>query len=110
MAGETGRIFIHITGNPIMANIRFRVQVANNATEFRIIRGIGMTGGAVRPLALVFATVYRKVLGIVLQICCRRPVWVRGMALCTIIREIGRNVIGIQCIFKIRQVTRDTGA
>ncbi len=104
VTSQTGRIFIHI---PVYADVGIvcnRVDMAIGAGEFRKIGWILMAFIALHPLALVFATVDREILGIVLEVLRGRPVRVGGMAADAIRREIGLLVVGVYSSLIIRLV------
>lgn len=60
VAGQTGCIFVSITAYSAVFPIRFRVDVAIDAPEFRIVGGVIMAIGTLRPLALVSSAIDRK--------------------------------------------------
>ena len=92
-----------------MPIVRFRVQVADRATELRIIRSIGVAICAFRPLPLVFAAVNRKIISVVLRVLSRSPVQIGRMAQGAIVGKIGGDVVWVLRTFKIRQMARHAG-
>ena len=85
-----------------MPIVRFRVQVADRATELRIIRSIGVAICAFRPLTLMFAAVNRKIIGVVLYVLGWSPVRIGRMAQGAIVGKIGGDVVRVLRTFKIR--------
>lgn len=61
VAGQAGRILIHVTVHPRVGVVGFRVDVTAGTRVFRVIRWVGMAIRACRPLPLVLATVDREV-------------------------------------------------
>ena len=82
VAGQTSRIGIGITAHAIVLIVRFRVGVASNTGKFCVIRRIGMAIHTGIPLSIVFTTINREILGIVVK-SGRRPSRF-GMASCAI--------------------------
>lgn len=91
-----------------MTIVCFRVYVAGRAGKFCKIGGVCVAIGAQRPLTLVFSIIYWEKLGIMLRILSRHPVQIGGMANRAIVREIGLNVVGGSCAFKIGLVAGET--
>ncbi len=101
MAGITFFTLINITLNPLMFIIRISLIVfmTSDTRENRKITLISMAISAIIPLPIVFTTVYREVLSIVIKIC-RRPS-TRCMTILTGSWEARSNMIWINRIFII---------
>ena len=109
VAGEAGGVFISIPHDPLMPVVRFRVQVADDATVRGIVVRIGMAFRALVPDALVFAAVNGKILPVVRCELCRSPVGVGGVALGAVVGKIRQHVVRIESSLKIGLVAGKAG-
>ena len=108
VTGQASRILINIPVHAIVFIVGFRVYMTSCAGKFRKIGGVGMAISTQRPLSLVFPAINREKLGIMLGVLRWHPVQIGGMANRAIVREIGLNVVGGSCAFKIGLVTGKT--
>ena len=108
MAGQTGRIFIHIAPHTRMAVIGLRIQVADNTRKLAVIFSIGVTLRALIPGTGMRSAVNGKMLLIVFRKTGRLPARIRRVTTGAVIRKTGSDVIGISRSNKISHVTGKT--
>lgn len=101
MACEAGRILINITTHSRVLLIHFGIDVAGDAHELGIIRGVIVAIGTLRPLAAMLAAVNREK-SVMLSIFSGHPPYVCGVAFRTTGYKTCALMIGVKSIFVIR--------
>jgi len=93
VAGQTGRAVVAVPIHTVVLIIRFRVGVAIGTGEHGIIRRRRMAIDALAPFSLVFATVNREILPVVVKSGRYPRIFI--VASCTIHRKLQSSVIGV---------------
>ena len=100
VASEASITLVNITIDAAVLIVRFRVGMASGAGYLGIVSGVAVAIGTGAPLSIVFTTINRKILSIVVE-CGRRP-GIFTVTTGAIRRELSRGVVWIRRLNVIR--------